>query len=161
MSINKNHLLKKIIESLEMVLQNALSATEIAHESATNKNNIAENKYDTLGLEAAYLAHGQSQRVQQCQLDLIAYKDFLPHSFEKSEIITVGALIFLLDDGVKKNIFLGPASGGLKFEFDQKEILIITTSAPLGKALLGSRVDDEIKLNIGGNKKYYEVLSIA
>ena len=36
----------------------------------THEENIAENKYDTLGLEAAYLAQGQAQRVNECYLSI-------------------------------------------------------------------------------------------
>lgn len=34
-------------------------AVSAAHEAATHEENIAEHKYDTLGLEAAYLATGR------------------------------------------------------------------------------------------------------
>jgi len=36
----------------------------VAHETATHEENIAENKYVTLGLEAAYLATGQARRAE-------------------------------------------------------------------------------------------------
>ncbi|HEA25658.1 MAG TPA: hypothetical protein ENH92_00900 [Ectothiorhodospiraceae bacterium] len=38
--------------------------------------------------------------------------------------------------------------------------MIITPSAPLGKALLGHFVNDEIEMNVGGQKKHYEMTAI-
>ena len=52
--------LKRLAEDLLQVEQ----AARVAHEAATHEENIAENKYDTLGLEAAYLAAGQTRRAE-------------------------------------------------------------------------------------------------
>ena len=68
-------LLDAIVGEITSALDNSLAAAEEARATATNKENAAENKYDTLGLEAAYLAHGQSERVLQLEGDLAAYLD--------------------------------------------------------------------------------------
>lgn len=54
----RQQVLGRLAEDLLRVEQ----AAQIAHEAATHEENIAENKYDTLGLEAAYLATGQARR---------------------------------------------------------------------------------------------------
>ena len=60
---------RQLMIHLQQLLDNAKAAAKRAHDTATSEENVAENKYDTLALEAAYLAQGQSQRVVQCQSD--------------------------------------------------------------------------------------------
>ena len=57
-------------------------AAKQAHDAAINEESVAENKYDTFGLEASYLAHGQSQRVLECQTDW--------QLFEKKQAVLYG-----------------------------------------------------------------------
>ncbi len=160
--MNKLLLIKQILCTLETVHQNAITATERAQDTATNKNNVAENKYDTLGLEAAYLAHGQAQRVAECQMDLSAYKTLVATDFDDQAPIAIGTLIQLKDENdLLQYFFLGPAAGGLKFSFQQEEIMLITPSAPLGKALLGSFVEEEVALAMGGQIKHYQIMAIS
>lgn len=159
--MDKALLLREIIKLLDSVHQGAVDAAMLAYNTATHEENVAENKYDTLGLEASYLAQGQAQRVEECTNELAAFKALEPIEFSDPFPITIGALIVLKDDqGAEQYLFLGPAAGGVKFIYDQMEITIITPSAPLGQALLGHFVDDEIDMNIAGQKTTYEISAI-
>jgi transcription elongation GreA/GreB family factor len=159
--MNKALLLKQIIKTLENVHQVALNAANQAHETATNKESIAENKYDTFGLEASYLAHGMAQRVSDCDADLATFKTLENLTFTLESPIKLGALIELVDEkDIKQFLFLGPAAGGLKIIFCEQEITVITLTSPIGKALLGNFVDDEIEIVVGNQKKYYEIVRI-
>ena len=51
----------QVLERLAEDLLQAEQAAQTAHETATHEENIAENKYDTLGLEAAYLANADGK----------------------------------------------------------------------------------------------------
>ena len=157
----KKQLHEQIISTLNDVYLNALKATALAHEAATNKNNIAENKYDTLGLEAAYLAHGQSQRVLECQNDLMAFKSLNPECFTPEMPIAIGALVSLIDEAQEeKYYFVGPSAGGLKIVFKQWNILVVTTSSPIGRALLGCLIDDEVAFNVAEKVHAYSIASV-
>ncbi|WP_305844875.1 hypothetical protein [Photobacterium leiognathi] len=68
--MNKQMLLDDIQEKLTLTLQAATEAAMRAYNTATDDENVAENQYDTLALEASYLAHGQAQRVEECKADL-------------------------------------------------------------------------------------------
>jgi hypothetical protein len=54
--MDKFLLQQQVLERLAEDLLQAERAMRAAHETATHNENIAENKYDTLGLEAAYLS---------------------------------------------------------------------------------------------------------
>jgi len=159
--MNKSLLHKKIIDALEQVHQGAVDAAKRAHESATDDENGAENKYDTLGLEAAYLAHGQSQRVAQCEADLLAFKKLPVIDFTDQLAASPGALITLIDEqSIEQSLFLGPAAGGLKLRFMVRDVMLITPMAPLGKALCGCRVGDEVEVNVARQNKYYQIIDL-
>ena len=52
-----HYLVSAIVEKLQLELSTAVAASQQARDSATHSENIAANKYDTLAVEAAYLAH--------------------------------------------------------------------------------------------------------
>jgi transcription elongation GreA/GreB family factor len=159
--MNKSLLLKDILQELQALHQLAAEAAMQAYNTATHEENIAENKYDTLGLEAAYLAQGQSQRVAECAADLAEYNKLSPITFTSGTAISIGAVVDLVDEsGRTQTLFIGPAAGGLKLTSQQVGLTIVTPSAPLGAALVGHYVDDEIKLLVSGKDKYYEVVAV-
>ena len=51
--MDKFLLRQQVLERLAEDLLKVEEAVRVAHEAATHEENIAENKYDTLGLEAA------------------------------------------------------------------------------------------------------------
>ena len=60
--VKKEAVVKKIIERLQADLELYFKAARAAHFEATHEQSKAENKYDTRGLEASYLARGQSKQ---------------------------------------------------------------------------------------------------
>jgi len=183
--MNKSQLLEQIIIALEAVHKNAVTATNLAHETATHGETVAENKYDTFSLEASYLAHGQAKRVAEYETDLAAYKKFTIQKFTSQTPVAPGALVYLIEKNSNKGsikkgstdksmperikteriqtemiLFLGPAAGGLKLKMNTRNIMIITLAAPLGKVLAGRYVGEEVKMTIGKNEKNYEIVNI-
>lgn len=156
--MNKIQLHQQLMTHLQQLLNNAKAAAKRAHETATSEENIAENKYDTLALEAAYLAQGQSQRVIQCQSDIDTCLNLPIH---KSEVGSLGALIVLMNDNEEaKYLLICPVAGGIKLKWGQHTVLVVTPQSPMGAALFNQQVDDQIKLTIANKKLCYEILQI-
>ncbi len=159
--MNKSLLHKIITAQLESVFEGAVAAAQRAYDTATDEENEAENKYDTLGLEASYLAQGQSRRVAECEADLIKFKKLKLNSFSAAESISIGALVCIEDEqAAEQLIFLSPVAGGLKIQFEGKEITLITPSAPLGKALSSRLSGDELEVSLAGDKKIYQITAV-
>ena len=145
--MNKLLLFDVIVGEITVALNNSLAAAEEARATATNKENTAENKYDTLGLEAAYLAHGQSERVLQLEADVAAYVA-LKGRLKDHTLVGVGTLIQLEHEtGESRFLFIGPASGGLVVSVIGITVTVITPGSPLGKALLGAGIDDDVSID--------------
>lgn len=158
---DKTQIIQRILEKLTEQYDNAVAAVQQAHDSATHEENIADNKYDTLGLEAGYLAFGQAQRVAECAADLEAWKAITVTRPAPEEPIQIGALITLIDEADKElRLFLGPAAGGITIQHQGQDITVVTTGAPLGKALSNKYQDDEFELKIGDNTKNYFIESV-
>jgi len=163
--MNKQLLLDKILVTLEAVRQQAISAAMEAYKTATADENVAENKYDTLGLEASYLAQGQAQRVAACEEDIAAYKLLVRGDISEISSISIGALIHIINElGVEQKLFLGPKAGGLTVSYSEnnieQDIKIITPSSPIGVALLKREEGDEFDLVVGGNIHRYEIINV-
>ena len=146
--MNKPALLQSIIERLTLDLDVAQRAAQTAYETATHEENVAENKYDTLGLEASYLATGQARRMEEIRQGLAKFRALQLRDFRAG--IELGALVALESaTGVRQWFFLGPDAAGLKLEFEGCPVMVITPRSPLGQSLLGKEVDDEVSM--GGN----------
>jgi transcription elongation GreA/GreB family factor len=158
--MNKSLLIDVIVGEISSALNNSLAAAEEARETATNKENAAENKYDTLGLEAAYLAHGQSERVVQLEKDLAAYV-LLKKRVEGHSIAGVGSLLKLeYETGEGRFLFIGPASGGLAVSLAGSSVIVITPGSPLGRALLGGAIDDEVSVDVSGGASKARIVGL-
>ncbi|TEW53966.1 transcription elongation factor [Psychromonas sp. RZ22] len=156
--MNKIQLHQQLMVHLQQLLDNAKAAAKRAHETATSEENIAENKYDTLALEAAYLAQGQSQRVTQCQADIDACIN-LP--LGKSSIVELGAVIVLLDQHDQaKYLLICPVAGGMKLQWGEHVIQVVTPQSPIGAAVFKQPVNQEISMTIAGKSQHYEILQI-
>jgi hypothetical protein len=146
--MNKPALLQAIIERLTIDLEVAQRAAQTAYETATHEENVAENKYDTLGLEASYLATGQARRMEEIRQGLAKFRALQLRDFQAG--IGLGALVALESaTGVRQWFFLGPDAAGLKLDFEGCPVMVITPRSPLGQSLLGKEVDDEVSM--GGN----------
>lgn len=156
-----DNLVAAIIEQLERELATALKASQEAHSSATHSENVADNKYDTLALEAAYLAHGQSVRISELQESINLYKRFRRPAFTQQSSIQLGALVDIENSsGQVQRLFIGPAAGGQSIEEKPHTIHVVTVSTPLGQAMLNKMLDDEIELRINKRSEYFTIIDI-
>lgn len=160
--MNKNTLRQAIINAIRQDLETATKAADTARETATSKETVAENKYDTFGLEASYLAHGQSKRAAELLQAIDCYESLPFAQFTETEEIALSALVTLnADEKGTKHFFIGPDAGGLKVQWQDIEVMIITPHTPLGRQLIGKQLDDEVELIIKGQPALYQIIAIS
>ena len=154
-------LVSAIVEKLQLELSTAVAASRQAHDSATHSENIAANRYDTLAVEAAYLAHGQSMRIAELKQSIALYQHFQRPTFNARTTVQLGALICIEDDqGQQRRLMIGPAAGGLIIDSEQGPIQVITPTAPLGQALMGKRVNDEVDWQVNQRKDSFSIVAV-
>jgi len=150
--MNKILALQQILIALQRDLDGLQAAVKVAHESATHGESVAENKYDTRGLEASYLAHGQAKRAAEIEASLRVFKAITPESLShESTEVAMSSLVELEDqDGVVRWVWPGVDAGGVKFTLEGNEVTIITPQSPLGAALMGRTLGDVFELRPRG-----------
>ncbi len=157
--MNKQQLRQEIIETLKQELDGAIKAAQVALDGATHEQSKAETQYDTLGLEHAYLAEGQSRRIDSLNKDIMQLESWSIPSFNQDDEIYLGALLALQDIKNKKTmrVFLVPCGGGITLKHDELEINVISPQTPLGEALLGLMLDEEVML---GNVPRFQICDL-
>ena len=159
--MDKPQLFMQIQNQLERVFESAKAAAQRAYDTATDEENEAENKYDTLGLEASYLAHGQSKRVAECESDCIKFNKFQLTAFSDDDPISIGALVCIEDaSGTERHLLISPVAGGLRISFEGIVITLITMSSPIGQSLLNHVVGDDIEVEVSKVKKQFQISAI-
>ncbi|MDH4553961.1 GreA/GreB family elongation factor [Pseudomonas sp. BN417] len=159
--MDKAHIHRLILDKLGADLQLLQRAAQTAYEAATHAENIAENKYDTLGLEASYLATGQARRAAEIKQALGLFENLSLRPFDPARGIQLSALVVLAnEDGGEQWLFLGPEAAGLKVVDQGREITVISPRSPLGQALLGKAEGAEVAVVIGNGTQTFEVLEV-
>ncbi len=160
--MNKAELLDTIITTLTADLKLLTDAAKTAHAAATHAECLPDNKYDTTGLEASYVAQGQANRAQDIRRSLSSYQKLTLRSFDAETAIRLTAVVTLeADNGSCRQVFLGPDAGGLKVVDGDVECIVITPESPLGRALLGKVCDDEIHVGKGAARKTFTIVAVA
>ena len=156
--MDKFLLQQQVLDRLAQDLLQVEQAVRVAHETATHEENIAENKYDTLGLEAAYLATGQARRAAAIRQAMANWRQFRPSHYDASIGIQIGALVCLVDsDDKQQYLFLGPDGGSMKLVSDGQHVQVISSEAPLGRAMLGKCEGDEVSIQGAPIRQQFEV----
>ena len=148
--MNKRALVEKVVQQLGAEVQSFFKAARAAHAEATHEQSKAEDKYDTRGLEASYLARGQSRQAAELEQAIAEFQALSLRDFAPGDSIDVGAYVELNGKQEKSFYFIGPRAGGTEIVHDGKEILVITPHSPLGQQLVGKKKGDRIKLDIAG-----------
>jgi transcription elongation GreA/GreB family factor len=158
--MNKAQLVKQIVTRLGENLGLLEKAARASHAEATHESSKAENKYDTRGLEAAYLARGQSGQAKEILDSIKVYESLATREFAPGETIDVSALVELEFDGTRSTFFIGPRNGGLEIKVRGKEVTVITPQSPLGENLMGKKTGQHWTAAVGGSTQEYHILSV-
>jgi hypothetical protein len=159
--MNKRALVQKIVAKLTSELEVYFRAAQASRAEATHEQSKAESKYDTRGLEASYLARGQSKQAGELESAIEEFGKLDARKFAAGESIDIGALVELEVAGEKSFYFLGPRAGGTEVEHNEKEILVITPQSPLGSQLMEKKQGDRPQLDLAGRKQAARIVSVA
>lgn len=159
--MDKVSLVQAIVQHFQRERDLLAKAAQATYEAATHEDNRAENKYDTRGLEASYLAESQSKRASDILQTVNIYKALAYKTFTEDEPIAMSALVTVKDKGEVRYYFLGPRGGGAAFEYEGKTITIITGASPLCRTLMGQEVGDVVEFGPRGASRELEILDLA
>lgn len=162
-NVNKTHLQQALLQQLRQDHSAQLAAAQVSRDEAVSEESRAENKYDTRGQEAAYLAEGQARLAAELaaacsQLAATRFPAFAPGAE-----ISIGALVTLRSPatGEESHFLLSPVAGGAELSQDGRAILVLTPSSPLGRQLLGRRAGQRVPWRVGTLTSDLEITGVA
>jgi len=158
--MNKTQLLTQIIGRLGESLDVLHRAARASHAEATHESSKAENKYDTRGLEAAYLAGGQARQAQDILDSLKLYQSLPVRDFDPGDAVGLTALVEVDCNGSRSEYFIGPKNGGLEIEFEGREVTVISPQSPLGQNVMGKTTGQRWSTKLGRAVQKYQIVSV-
>jgi transcription elongation GreA/GreB family factor len=159
--LSKSAIVRSIIERLGRDLETIAGASRAMHADASDEQNKAEDKYDTRGLETAYLASSQARLATETEQALAAYQALELRKFQENTPIDLTALVELELRGERTLYFLGPKRGGLEIHINGTEVLIITPESPLAQQLIGKKAGDHIHLPARGLATKFHITAVS
>jgi transcription elongation GreA/GreB family factor len=159
--MNKRLLLEQIVVSLERSLALLDKAARASHAEATHESSRAESKYDTRGLEAAYLAGGQARQAREILDAIELYRSLPMRDYGPAEPIDLTAVVELQAGTSRSTYFVGPKSGGLELEYEGEEIVVITPQSPLGQNLMGKKAGERWSQKMGASTVKYAIIKVC
>jgi transcription elongation GreA/GreB family factor len=158
----KQALYDELKDRLTKEFQTVLAAQKAAHEGATHEEAKPENDKDTRALEQSYLARGQAERVRQLEGDIAALDLVKLRKFNNDSKIALGALVAAIDDDEKAHLyFLMPAGAGEELTSSEGIVKVVTSRSPLGRALIGSQVDEQVEVASPTGKRHLTLTSVS
>ena len=159
--MKKTALIEQIVADLMKRIAAYETAARAAHAEATHEESKAEDKYDTRGLEAGYLAQGQARQMAETASALAEYKRMRPRTFPADEGIDIGALVEVTGPTETLLYFVGPAAGGTEVKVGRTTVIVITLQSPIGQLLAGRKTGDRVKMKIDGFPTDLRITSVA
>ena len=160
-TINKQQLIEEILAEVTRQFETLCQAAKATYDGAIHEESKAEDKYDTRGLEASYLAGAQAKRASDMEEAVSFYKSLKARDFGPEDPIALTALVELEVDDKEAIYFIGPEAGGMKIVQEGKIVTVITPKSPLGKKLIGMFTDDECDFSAAGKRRSYSIVSVS
>ena len=142
--MEKSTVINLVRDAVKAQHDRMLDAARDTAAGVTDSENKAENKYDTRGLEASYLAAGQGEQVEALREALLMFQPTAFPAFAEGEEIAAGALVEGDIAGERLYYLLAPRAGGITCEFEGCEVTVLTPEAPLRQKLLGLKAGDSV-----------------
>jgi transcription elongation GreA/GreB family factor len=156
--IDKRRLLEKLIAAVESDLRVAIDTQKSTQDGAVHEDAKAEDDKDTRAIESQYLARGLAQRVEELSDTIAKLSALKVRDFRDEDPIALSALVSLEDEaGTVTRYLLAPAAGGRKID----AIVVVTPSAPVGRALLGKLVGDAISIRTPQGTRECEITEVV
>jgi transcription elongation GreA/GreB family factor len=158
---DKQRVHQALLDKLSNDLASAAETAEATRKDATHAEAKPENDKDTRALEQSYLARGQAMRAEQLAEQREVLR-FMPLPTLKADAaVQSGAVVELEDDdGGTRLLFMAPHAGGTELSVAGMSVLVVTPASPLGAAILGRSIGDDVQLSVRGKRRNYVISAV-
>lgn len=149
---DKSELAGALSERVAQELNTVRESQRAAQEGAVHEETRQEDPKDTRAIEAQYVSRGLAERVEELQATIAVLSDANQTTFGRDDPIDVWALVGLRSNNEEKIYYLVPVAGGETLVVSGTTVQTLTPGSPLGVALFGKRVDDDVELELPGRR---------
>ena len=146
----------KLLEQARMAGRSAKECQTEAMNGASPKEKSVDSR---VAMEFQSLARGQKQRAERATHELRAIQGFVPKPLR---IVDVGAVVEIEDEdsGEGRTFFLAPVGAGMTLLGPDGDghLSVVTPSSPIGRAVLGRRVDDIVDVTVKGDVREWKIV---
>ncbi|HMA94249.1 MAG TPA: GreA/GreB family elongation factor [Polyangiaceae bacterium] len=160
-STDKRRILEAIVEQIDAEIATMTRIAREAAEAVSHEDNRAEGSKDMRSTEASYIARGQAERAMELERSRARLGSLDLKEFNANSSIEATALVELQHQRQRSYYFLLPVGGGRRVDYAGTTIHTITPTSPLGSALLGLSVSDEVEVPTPSTPKLYEVMTLV
>jgi transcription elongation GreA/GreB family factor len=150
-------------DELLAVLGAQVAVAERAHqaslEGATHEEAKPENDKDTRALEQSYLARGQAQRLMELKEAMTTIQLIPTGPHHQGSPCALGSIVQTEDEGQTQTYWIASTGGGTRLA--QGSIQVVSPKSPLGRALVGSLLDDDCEVQIAGSTRTLSIVAIS
>jgi len=166
---------RAFLEALEAQLRATIAGAHRAETSAGSA--VEEIRADARRREDAKeaavqgrLAAGHRERRERAVRELETLRAFAKRdlrAFSRREAVAVGALVDVAvdvgDGSEERSLFLLPVGAGAELEGPGGDgfVSVVTPRSPLGRALVGAHVGDEVEVVLGGRDTEWTVTDLS
>jgi transcription elongation GreA/GreB family factor len=126
----------------------------------THEESRAENDKDTRAIEASYLARGQAARVDELRDAVTHFEALQPIVQGPEEPVRAGSLLELEDESSRILCWLSVASATFEVDVDGRSIRVVSTRSPIGRALLGRLVEDDVEFPTPKGTRAFSIVGV-
>jgi transcription elongation GreA/GreB family factor len=158
--MNKQALVAQLVTKLRDALQVAERARDDAAEEAREGATPAEKRDDArVAIEQSGIARAQARRAMQLQAELRALEIFDPQPLPRGAPVSVGAIVEVEQEEGGVTVFLAPAGAGEELTGPGGDgfFTVVTSSSPLGHAILGRCAGDTVEARIAGTLREWTI----
>jgi hypothetical protein len=159
--MDKIFLLNTLLDILSRELNTLIVQYESTKFDSIDAPHRMESRYDTSGVEAAWLADGLAKRIQEKRKLITQISNFSLDSVKILDKVVPGCIVETsgINSKSKKYYFLLPfSSGGYTLNSDGAEIVVIGIGSPIGRKMLLKQVNDTF--TIGEDNIMFKISNI-
>jgi transcription elongation GreA/GreB family factor len=158
--MDKQFLVKQLADQLRDSAAVARRAEKAAADEARDGATASEKRENArVSQEYSSLARGQGQRAEKVLAELKMLEDFRPTRLPSRGPIALGSIVEVEDNAVGRTFFLAPVGAGLELSGPGGDgfLSVVTPVSPIGKAVLGRRVGDNVEVMVQGELREWTI----
>lgn len=145
--LNKINLKEQLITTIRADIEKHQKSFESVKQASIDAPGRMQSRYDTMGIESAWMADGLAKNLIEKEKNLIHLETC--HFTDTAKCIGVGSIVGISssDSPIPEYFFLLPVFSGYELQEKDLTITTLTPETPLGKVLIGRQAGEKIVVN--------------